>query len=418
MRRFLYSKTALSTLNAILRMSTLFTRFIFIFVAAKFLSPEAIGYYGLFTAAISYTLLLAGLDFYTYTTREIVKRESSEWGSILKSQIALVCIIYITVIPLSLTLLPSAGLPSFLIYWFIPVLFLEHVNQEIYRILIVLQKQLSASILLFTRQGSWAVMIVCVMSLDDSYRNLNSVMLMWASAGIIAVGVGAYRLWLIGFSGWGARIDWSWIARGIAVSGGLLSASLAMRGIQTFDRYWLGEVAGIEIVGVYVLFFGLASALSVFLDAAVFSFRYPEMIIHANSGERNKLYKNVRLTAVHVLISSTIFSLISVAILPSLLAWIDKPTYYENAPLYTWILLGTVSYSLSLIPHYALYALRLDRHIIIPQLLALPVFAVCGHVLLGVDRIHAIPIAVFCAMTFILLWKSAAYWFWISIFEK
>lgn len=410
MRKFFISSTGQSILNSILRIATLCTRFAFIFIIARFFTAKSIGYYGLFTAAVAFTLLLAGLDFYTYTTREITKFNASRRGLILKNQLALVCIVYTIVIPSSLVLLPWVGMPKFLMYWFFPVLFLEHVNQEIYRLLIILNKQLYASIILFIRQGSWAIAVIAGMSADANYRNLDSVMAAWVIAGLMASGLGANKLRAIGFGGWREKIDWAWIGRGVAISGGLLSASLAIKGIQTVDRYWLEEIAGIKLVGAYVLFFGLAGALSVFLDAAVFSFKYPELIHHANLCDYKRFKSVIRTIIFQVSTLTACFVVASVSLLPSILSWIGNPLYSDNIYLYNWVLSAMVAYSLSLIPHYGLYSLKRDRSIVLSHLIALPVFAVTTYLVLNIDELIAIPVAVLCAMSFILIWKSIAYW--------
>ncbi|MGN6620788.1 MAG: hypothetical protein ACTHKR_06965, partial [Sphingomonas sp.] len=59
--------------NVVLRFGTLGVRFIFVFFLAKYLDASSVGYYGLFTATITYALYFVGLDYYVFTSREIVK---------------------------------------------------------------------------------------------------------------------------------------------------------------------------------------------------------------------------------------------------------------------------------------------------------------------------------------------------------
>ena len=396
-------------LNVVLRTATLGTRFALVFVLAKYLDVALVGYYGLFTAAIAYGLLCVGLDLYVYTTREIAKVEPARQGQLLKSQAALIGLLYLVLTPVALFLLPYAGMPEFLIWWFIPILVLEHVNQELYRLLIILSQQLSASLLLFLRQGSWALVIAGLMAASKSSHNLTVVMALWTVAGAVTAAVGAWKLRSLGLGGWRERVDWPWIKKGIAVSSAFLMATLAVRGVQTFDRYWLESLAGIEIVGAYVVFFGVASALTVFLDAAIFSFRYPELIGFSHRGEYDEMGRKVCMMAFQAMAASLAFAVVCSVLLPVLLGWIDQSIYLSHMDLFYWVLAAVIAYSLSMIPHYALYALGRDRTIIASHVAALLLFAAATWVLTGISRLYAVPIGVLIAMSAVLVWKTAAY---------
>jgi hypothetical protein len=97
-------------------------------------------------------------------------------------------------LPIGLWLLSQSGWPSYLLYWFIPILILEHFNQELSRLLIALSEQLTSSVILFIRQGSWAIASIALMYLDSSTRHLNVVMSLWAVAGIAAACTGIWKL--------------------------------------------------------------------------------------------------------------------------------------------------------------------------------------------------------------------------------
>lgn len=395
--------------NVSLRVGTLGTRFALIFVLAKYLNVTSVAYYGLFTAAVGYALLCVGLDFYVYTTRQIIKVGPEQQGRMLKSQAAAASLLYLAFIPIALWILPYAGLPQFLLYWFVPILILEHLNQEIYRLLIVLSHQLSASLLLFLRQGSWALALVALMVADKDSRNLFNVMSLWTGAGIGAAVIGLWKLRSLGLGGWHERIDWPWIRKGIAVSGAFIIATLALRGIQTFDRYWLESLAGIEIVGAYVLFFGIASALSVFLDAAIFSFSYPELVRLAHRCEYELMQHHVRRMTLLTVGASIAFIIASTLLLPILLRWIGQDIYIDEIDLYYWIIASAIFLSLSMIPHYALYSLGNDRLIITSHIASFIAFAIGAWAFSGVYPRLAVPISVLIAMMTILVWKSVAY---------
>lgn len=317
-------------LNIGLHAATLGTRFLFIFFLAKYLDPAWVGYYGLFTAAVGYSMYFVGLDFYTYVTREIIKTPVDQRGQLLKSQAALSGFLYLVLWPFALLFLIQSGWPGHLVWWFFPILMLEHFNQEMSRFLVAMSEQITASVILFVRQGSWAMAIVALMTWNTPSRNLDTVMALWAIAGVASAAIGIWKLRQLRMGGWVNSVNWGWIKKGISVSLAFLMATLALRGMQTIDRYWLEALGGIEMVGAYVILLGVAGTLMAFLDAGVFAFAYPALIKLSHEQNHAAVKAKVRQTLAYTLALSAAFAIFSWFALPLLLNWIGNPTY-QNA---------------------------------------------------------------------------------------
>lgn len=397
-------------LNMVLRTATLGARFVFVFFLAKYLDPQSVGYYGLFTATVGYFLYLVGLDFYTYTTREILKASPEQRGQMLKGQAALSVLLYAIVVPLAVWVLPQAHWPSELLLWFFPILVFEHLNQEISRLLVALSEQITASLILFMRQGSWALAIVGLMAVDADMRQLQAVMVCWLAAGVIAALLGILKIRQLRMGGWNLPVNWAWVKKGAMVSLAFLLATLALRGVQTVDRYWLQSLTSIEVVGAYVLFLSIAGTLMVFLDAGVFAFAYPELIALHHQQQHAQAHRKVKQLLVYILLAAVAFSAISWLLLPYLLQWINKPLYTESMELYPWLLLATVINALGMAPHYALYAQDRDRIIIGSHIAAMVVFAIAVWLLAQILPALAVPLGLVIFFTVILVIKVAAYW--------
>lgn len=397
-------------INVALQGTTLLIKFGLIFLLAKYLSPIDIGYYGLFVAAISYSLYFVGLDFYTYVTREVVRTPKSEQGALLRSQASLSVFLYLIFIPiLFIILTKKTSWPSYLIWWFIPLLVVEHFNQEMSRLFVALSEQVFASILLFVRQASWAVFVMFTMYFVPETRSLEFPLKAWFVSGLLAVFLSSYKLYRLGIRGWGKELDWKWIKKGILVSGAFLSATLALRGVQTFDRYILESIGGLEIVGAYVLFSGIAGSLLAFLDSGVFSFTYPALIDLSQRQMWSQMRRKTLNMFFLTIFLSFAFSVVSLLIIPYLLAWIGKELYSGSIELYYWILLATVVNALGLVPHYALYSANKDKPIIISHLLAFFVFFIAVFLLRPLSFYMSVPQALFITFLFIFVFKTAAY---------
>lgn len=397
-------------LNLSVRAATLGSRFLFVFFLAKLLSPEELGLYGLVTASVGYALYLVGLDFYTFTTRELVNTERSEWGFVLKNQAALSLLLYAVVLPLGLLVFVADLLPWHVAKWFFVLIVLEHVCQELGRLFVAVNEQLFASILLFLRQGSWAIVATAIMLLASGVRSLDTVFLTWVVAGILAVGMGFLKLHKLRIGGWQRRVDWGWIVKGVKIAVPLLVATLALRGVFTVDRYWLQSLVDLSAVGAYVLFIGISGTLMAFLDAGVFAYQYPAMIKSFHSGKAEDFKVQVRLMVKHTVVAIVGFSLISLLVLPFLLDWIGNPVYERYQHLYPWLLLAMVLNGLGMIPHYALYAQKQDRPIVHSHIWSLPVFYMVTFLVSRQSPMLAVPLGLCASQAFILLWKAAVFY--------
>lgn len=396
-------------INIVLRGMTLLSKFLLIFFLAKFLEPAELGLYGLLTATIGYALYLLGFDFYTFTTREILKRERNEWGGLLKDQGALSLVLYSMVLPLLALIFIKGLLPWRVSGWFFVLLVLEHLTQELGRLLVAVSEQLLASVVLFLRSGIWAVVATALMFIEPASRTLDFVLGAWAVGSSAALLLGIFRLKQLKISGWRKEIDWSWIGKGLKITIPFLVATLAIRGVFTLDRYWLEALAGLEVLGAYVLFMGLCGALISFLDAGVFAFIYPGLISSYQKENAVEFNRSLHKLLIQTVVLSGVFALIALLLIGPLLTWLSKPLYLDQQDLFPWALLATLFYALSMISHYALYAQGRDRPIIHSHIAGLVVFIPATWMFSQQWPRIAIPLGLCVAFFLILLWKSLAY---------
>ena len=221
--------------------------------------------------------------------------------------------------------------------------------------------------------------------------------------------------------GWQSALDWQWIKKGIVISTAFLLATLALRGIQTFDRYFLEALGSIETVGAYVLFFGVAGTLLTFLDAGVFAFTYPALIKHHQAQENDIAHSKFKQMLGITILLSIGFAFTSWLLLPILLSWIGNPIYLNSISLYPWLLSAMTINAVSMPSHFALYARGHDKPIIQSHIAAMLAFILVTWLLSDQFSILAVPIGLNFSFAVILAWKSIAYWKLIkseSIFQK
>lgn len=396
-------------LNVALRGMTMGSKFLLIFFLARFLEPAEVGLYGLVTVTIGYALYLLGFDFYAFTTREILKRERSEWGGLLKDQGAFSIVLYAVFLPLLCLVFVTGLLPWSVAGWFFVLLVLEHMTQELGRLLIAVSEQLLASLVLFLRSGIWAVAVTALMFVDHESRSLDAVLGAWTLGSLAALLLGVYRLSRLQIGGWQKAVDWQWIAKGLKIAIPLLIATLAIRGVFTLDRYWFEALTNLEILAAYVLFMGLSNALMSFLDAGVFAFSYPGLISAHSKQDSTAFRHGLRRLLMQTLVLCAGFAVIALLLIGPLLQLLDKPLYLEQQDLFPWILLATLLYAIGMVPHYALYAQGHDRPIIHSHIASLLTFIPATWLFSNYLPLLAVPLGLCAAFALMLLWKSWAF---------
>ncbi|NTZ37561.1 hypothetical protein EXW94_07315 [Enterobacter sp. JMULE2] len=105
--------------NLLIRGATLASRFVLVIFIAKFLSTEELGAYSLFAASITYALFFVGMDFYTFSSREILSVDKSLWFGIVKNQFVFYLLFYFIGFPLIYSLFILVFSQSNLFFGFI-----------------------------------------------------------------------------------------------------------------------------------------------------------------------------------------------------------------------------------------------------------------------------------------------------------
>ncbi|WP_168379949.1 lipopolysaccharide biosynthesis protein [Acinetobacter indicus] len=370
---------------------------------AKELPPVDIGIYGITVVSISYAMYAVGLDFYTYSTRDLIQRPKSEWFYYIKKQIKLILINYLALLPIIFILLVGFISPIFSLL-VIVIIIVEHINQESMRLLIADNRAFLASNILFVRSGLWCYVSVVLMEYGWVAKNILSVLVLWLIFSIVALALSIYSLkYIFSIKEKINKVKPKWLSSGLKVCIPLLVSTLMMRTITTIDRFWMEKIDGLELVGVYSFYFGVAGSLIAFLDSGVFSFYYPKLIAVKNNFLEFKLI--VREMLYKTVIITFLISLVLCLIVPYILMWIDKEIYISNTLMFYVVLIANIFYCLSMIPHYILYAKSFDKAIVFSHAVSLLVFILFAIVFVEMAVSLSIVYSVLISYLFLFLVK-------------
>lgn len=396
--------------SASLRLATLFAKFGLILVLAKFLSAEDVGVYGLLFATVHFTLIALGCDFYTYAHRELISSDAAQWPGIIRSQAYFYGAVYFLFLPLSLLVFWFGLLPWSLVLWFCALLLLEHIAQELNRLLVAMGEPVVASAVLFLRHGLWAVVVALLFWFEPASRSLSVVLVAWLMGLISATAVGLFQLTALNWAHLTERVDWIWIRAGVCVAFPFLVATLSLRALWTVDRYAVEYLGSLEILGAYVLFAGIANAVFSIVDASVITFEYPRIVAAVSRGNLEEIKAGVlRFSGQTIAVLALSATAAALLVSPALNV-IGKPVYSGQLSLFYWLLGGIVLFCLSLIPHVVLYAYRRDAAIITAHIGSIIAFVAALALLSPYLRVTAVPVALLIAFTVILVLKGSACW--------
>lgn len=393
-----------------LRALTLGSRFLLVFFLAKFLTAEEFGFYGLIVAIIGYAVMAIGLDFYTYSIREVAGAERNRWGAMIKGHMVVALCMYGVVVVCIIAVFYRGGLPWRWMPWVLLLLTFEYVCQEMGRFYPAIREQLFSAALLFLRQAVWVMVLIGLMFYSVEYRDLSYVLIFWGGAGVLAAVVGVYKFRSYGELGWKSSISREWVVLGVKKSLPFFVSTLAFSAMYTLDRFWMQELAGLEAVAAYVLFLSIGGALLTFIDAGIASYAFPVLVksFRENNVEvfKDEIRKMMFMT-LGLIIAYTVAVVFGISFL---LKWIGNPVYFKYDYMFPVVMLSVVVKALTNVPHLGLYTRRVDGPIIKSHLWSLVVFVISTSLAAFYDPVLAVPIGYASAQIFILAWKGGAYY--------
>lgn len=396
-------------LNVGLRGLTLSSRFLLLFALARWLSPAELGLFGLVSTIVGYGIYLVGLEFYAFATRELIRAAPSKRAGMLGQQLMLHGSTYLLGALLLVAAERLGWTPSGYLGWLCALLLLEQLAQELHRILVALSRQLTASWVLFVRTGSWCLVVIAVLASEPSMRQLGFVLAAWTVGASIACLIGLVALLRALPPGEPVRWQRAWLVRGLKVALPFFIATLAARGLSTFDRFFVEEAAGLELLGAYVLYASLGVAVLAFLDAGVVDFAYPRLVALVGARDKAGFEQEMRQVRRRVLAMGGVL-ILGAALAAQLLAQLlGRELYQQQLHLVYGVLAVAALNALSLVPQLGLYALRQDRAILVSQLLGLAAFVLVAWLALPAWGVYAVLLGLGAAWAIILAWKAVAY---------
>lgn len=394
---------------AILRLTTLGLRFILIFLLARFLPAADVGLYGVFTATVSYLLYPLGFDFYTYATRQVMRSDPANRRIFIVSQFAFATCVFLILTPVLFGLFWVGLLPWHLAGWFFVLLPLEYLSFEIDRLLIAMSDQFGASVALFIGGSLSPLTAIPLLVRSPQLRHLSTVLGTWTAYDVLAILIGAALLSRRTRGATPPRVDWTWIRRGIRASVPFLAGTVCLRALFTVDRQIVKAFTDLSALGAYTFYMSIGAGVTSVLYSGLQQFAYPRLVRAAHQRDSATFHRILRGLLIQTLGAFLGLCVVALAGQPLLLRIVGGGVYRDYAWILPVALLAVGIYNLSMVPHYALYALDGDSAILRSTVTALLVFIVITAAFAHHNAIKAVLAAITAASTVLAVSKYALY---------
>lgn len=382
------------------------TQLVLIVILARILEPADLGLYGLVVATIGLSALIIGGDYYTFVHRELLSATPEEYWFFIQHHLIAILLLYLVFLPLHALLFWGELLPLEILPWFFALLVGQHLSIEIYRLLIVLDRQVSATGVLALRAAAWIWVLVPLGWLGFYPITLQTVFAAWATGILVSIVAGSLlvarrigHFELVSF-------DVKWLKSGFMVGGLFLLATILLRFLFAGDRYVAEYLGGPEYLGVYVLYSSIAMSLLSFVEPAVFAFLYPSAVRAYRDNDRQRYQDIMREMIINAGVLSALLALSVGLISPLVLDWTGREIYVENIWILWVLIAGSVMFIMSMVPHYAMYAKSLDKAIVGSHMSGVAVFLLTAAALGMRFPRAAVPVGILMAMGVILISKT------------
>ncbi len=362
-----------SMINMGLRAITLVSKFLLILFMGKYMSIVDIGTYGLFTVTCTLLLNLVGFNFYSYNTRELINSHKKNHAVMLRDQAVFHLIAYAFTLPLIPLIFNLGILDWSLLGWLYVILILEHMCQEIERVLITFSRPITANVVLFIRSASWVYAIIATYLYSNSSMSLGLIWQYWMIGATTAILFGIYQLKFIKWKNIiGTPINFRWILEGVKSASFLFSATMLYQAMLFIDRSVLQYFHSEHAVGIYTFFWSISNAIGTFVYAGVISILHPKIILTFNKNQRQfiKLIKQMfwQSTGLFVIVFTILWFL-----LDHVLLYTGKEELINNKYIFFLLSIGGLIALMSNAVHYIIYCKKLDKQIMLATAFALTV---------------------------------------------
>jgi O-antigen/teichoic acid export membrane protein len=337
----LNSRTLTSLTIMGLRGVALVAKFALTLFIARFIGLDTLGVYGLVAGAAVMFPVFASLGLIRVLSRNAVSQPLDEVTPMLRRYWGIQVAVYgiISIIAASVGIyLDQFALTSIVI----AIVFLEHVNGDLFGLLNHLLRPCLANVLTFFRTAGWICVYMILAFMFPGLRDLHTLLTFWIGGSLLAIAGFALAArhwpWTAPAIETGHR---EWLVHHFKTSRILYVNDIANTVAQYTDRYLVSLFMGLEFTGVYVLFWSIGNALSNLVDTGIVQISGPKLI-NAHARQDRSYWRVFRLLLVETVAISIVLAIATGVIVKIAVPYLNRPLVADWMQVLWLVLLGFV----------------------------------------------------------------------------
>lgn len=398
---FLGNRDITSLLIMAVRITMMAAKFALSIFLARYMGLEVLGIYALLASAATIIPVFCKAGLPNILMRNAVTQSPEDLARNLFHYYAAVSGIYVLLFPVVCIIAAYFDVLPVALLMFSIVL-VEHVVTDWFYLIVALKKPLRANIMLATQAGAWMIAFMVLAWVFPALRTLDVMLVFWMGGGVIAL-LSAIGFWKT-FPWRSIRaqgIERCWYSEQWKKSRLFYVSDIAHVGSLYLDRYLIGLFLGLEMTGVYMLFWQMANAVFTLVTTGVLQIYRPKLIESHAKGDRD-VFASLYIETIKKILTSSVMISVAVAVVAVFVTqWTDKPLALQYLPL-LWLLLAAICIRLVAdVAGSALYAKHMDGILVLTsilQCLGSVVFVAMGLYVWGVYGAAAGAILIYILM--------------------
>ena len=155
--------------------------------------------------------------------------------------------------------------------FFLIILFVESINQEIYRIFIARKKQTIAYISLFFRSSFWIAILLLYVIIGSETISLFFVYALWLCSSFLALVFSTY--YVLKEFNLNLKINFSWLVEGLKIGSIYLLSSLSLKLLFVFDKLAFSQFFDEKLLE-YMLYIAQLMGIYILTETIIYNFKF------------------------------------------------------------------------------------------------------------------------------------------------
>jgi O-antigen/teichoic acid export membrane protein len=318
-------------------------KFFLAIYTARYLGLADLGIYGLLAAASTLVPAILGFGMTDWLNRKLVDLPRAEALPLIASRLGLTLSIHLVLQPLAFAadILLGEPIPLRIAALGGAILLLESLGVEAADMLIARRHIFLAYWLTFLRTGAWPVPVIAIGLLYPEARGLEFLLVGWFVSLVVS--------WLILLpmilpEGRWRHMRPRWRLQLGALRGGMLFyVKDVSSAISTYlDRFIISMMLGLELTGVYTLFWSIANVAHSLTVYGVLQAQLPQLIATAQTGDQASFRALERHLQIETVAWALLLALGAAIATPLILPFLGQPLVQAYLPIFWLILFATL----------------------------------------------------------------------------